>query len=276
MSTSRERGVPWWMGPPDTTLDEQSALSILHLIENHTLDAATAALLWLFVERNASLIVAAPPRLAGKTTMLTALLGLRRPEVGLVLTRGQWEDFAFLKETEPSKTWVLCNEISPHLPMYLWGENVLTLFQSLDRGYSLGATMHADSPQEVIGDLRHPDVAVLDALLRHLALVVNLHAGYARSGVLRRLRDVWMQPVARPGGAIAFRRIARWQPGGDSFLLDLSPASAAAIQERLAFQGDLDAEVQRHATVLGRWLAEGVRSYTDVRRKAAEFYEARG
>lgn len=261
-----------WSGP-GTRWDEGSALSILHLIENHTLDSGTAALLWLFVERKASLIVAAPPRLVGKTTMLTALIGLRRPDVQLAYTRGQREDFSFLREMEPSKTYILCNEISPHLPTYLWGDKVLTLFESVARGYSLGATMHADSPQEVMEDLRHPEVAVPRELLRHLALVVNLETGYTRSGILRRVREVWMQEADTQSNSLSFRAIAQWEPGNDSFILDTSPVGVEAIQHRLGLQGELLAELHRHQQALEAWLKEGVRGYGDVRKRVAEFYD---
>jgi hypothetical protein len=263
-----------WSGP-GTRWDEGSALSILHLIENHTLDVATAALLWLFVERKASLIVAAPPRLAGKTTMLTALIGLRRPDVQLAYTRGQQEDFSFLREMEPSRTYILCNEISPHLPTYLWGDKVVTLFESVARGYSLGTTMHADSPQEVVEDLRHPEVAVPPELLRHLALVVNLETGYTRSGMLRRVREVWMQEAGSPGSPLSFRAIAQWEPGNDSFILDTSPSGIEALRNRLGLQSDLSGEMRRHQQALEVWLAEGVRSYGDVRQRVAAFYEGR-
>ena len=43
-------------------------LSILDLVGNNTLDLRLASLLWLLVEKKASVIVAAAPQLAGKTT----------------------------------------------------------------------------------------------------------------------------------------------------------------------------------------------------------------
>ncbi|MBI4340155.1 MAG: hypothetical protein HY680_09425 [Chloroflexi bacterium] len=269
------RGPPgrWGGGPP---AEEAPSLSILHLIENHTLDSATAALLWLFVERKASLIVASPPRLAGKTPTLMALLGLRRPEVQLAYTQGQREDFSFLKQTEPSKTYILCNEISPHLSVYLWGEGVLRVFQAVGRGYSLGSTMHADSPQEVMDDLRHPEVAVPPDLLRCLDLVVNLEAGYTRRGVLRRVREVWMQEATSAREALSFRAIARWQPHEDTFALDQSPQGLEAVQKRLGLSGDMEAELRRHQDALEGWLAEGVRGYNEVRQRVEAFYRGMG
>ncbi len=267
---SHSQPFAWW--GPGTQWDQEQVLSILHLIENHTLDSATAALLWLFIERKASLIVAAPPRLAGKTTTLTALLGLRRPDVQLAYTRGQRENFAFLRETEPSKTYIMCNEISPHLPTYLWGDKVLRVFEAMGRGYSLGSTMHADNPEEVLSDLRHPEVDAPARLLRLLTLVVNLEAGYTRNGILRRVREVWMQEAGGSGDDLAFRAIASWQSKDDTFVVDTSPEAAEAIKKRLGFQGDLTAELRRHQQAMDKWLEAGVRSYEDVRKAAAEFY----
>ncbi|MBI4203379.1 MAG: hypothetical protein HY532_09740 [Chloroflexi bacterium] len=269
MTISRGPWGWWGQGPPEV---ETPTLSILHLIENNTLDAATAALLWLFAEAKASFIVASPPRLAGKSTTMNAILGLRRPKVGLVHTKGEWEDFAWLGSTEPGKTYIVCNEISNHLPMYSWGESVLKMFRAVDQGYSLASTMHADSPQEVMSDLRHPEVDVPPELLGHLALVVNLLAGRTRQGVIRRLREVWMQEPAAPRGQMSFRAIVRWQQADDSFALEVSPEAAAGIKKRLGFAGDLAAELEERRQALEGWLREGVREYEAVRRKAAEFY----
>ena len=138
--------APSWWGGHGRSDDR---LTLLDLVRNNTLDLKLAALLWLLVDKNASIVVAAAPQLAGKTTLLTALIDFMPPRYTKVFTRGRNEDFSFLSspDSDASNTYILVPELSDHTPAYLWGEEVRTLFQALDDGYSMGATMHADTPE---------------------------------------------------------------------------------------------------------------------------------
>ena len=91
-----------------------------------------------------------------------------------VYTTGHDEDFSFLPETDPSKTYVMVPELSDHTPAYLWGDKLRTLFEALGEGYSIAATMHADSPQEVVAMLREQPVSVPGDLIASIGVVVNL------------------------------------------------------------------------------------------------------
>ncbi|MCI0437728.1 MAG: type II secretion system protein E, partial [Chloroflexi bacterium] len=126
----------WWGGYGRG----EDRLSLLDLIRNGTLDLQMAALLWGLVERKTSIIVAAGPQRAGKTTLLSALVDFMPPWFERVHTRGIHEDFSFLSQTDPSKTCILIPELSDHTPAYLWGIRVQTLFDALARGYSMAAT----------------------------------------------------------------------------------------------------------------------------------------
>ena len=125
----------WWGGAGRG----KDRLTLPDLVSNNTLPLELAALLWLLVEARTSLLAAASPQLAGKTTLVTALLDLAPPEYHSVLTRGELEDFAFLEATDASKTYILVPEFSDHTPAYLRGDSVRTLFDALDAGYSMAA-----------------------------------------------------------------------------------------------------------------------------------------
>ncbi|NLE09259.1 MAG: hypothetical protein GX631_08400, partial [Dehalococcoidales bacterium] len=71
-------------------------LSILDVIASGTIDFKLAGLLWLVMEYRASVIVAAGPSWAGKTTLFHAMLDFLRPEVEHVTLRGYDEDFTWL------------------------------------------------------------------------------------------------------------------------------------------------------------------------------------
>src|SRR5262249_47856440 len=99
-------------------------LSVAQLVSLGSLDSRTAALLWLLVERHASLIVSAPTHPSpgiGKPTPRNALLGFLPAGTSLVYTAGMYEDFEFKDQVAPETTCVLCNEVSDHLPIYMWG-----------------------------------------------------------------------------------------------------------------------------------------------------------
>ena len=80
--------TPGWWGGEDRASGRPS---LLGLIENGTMDLRTAALLWLLVDCKSSILAAAGPQLAGKTTLLTTLLDLMPPTYRRILTRGRQE-----------------------------------------------------------------------------------------------------------------------------------------------------------------------------------------
>jgi len=98
-------------------------MSIVELIKAGNLDARLAAMLWIAMERGASLIVAADPPSSGKTTTLTALLSFTPPETAVYFTQGMGETFALPPRSDSNPTYVLINEMSDHIPVYTWDAN---------------------------------------------------------------------------------------------------------------------------------------------------------
>ena len=63
--------------------NQPQPLSITQIIGAGTMTPRIAAMFWLAVERGASIILAADPPGAGKTTILTALLAFARPDASV-------------------------------------------------------------------------------------------------------------------------------------------------------------------------------------------------
>lgn len=151
-------------------------LSVAQLIALGSLDAPTAALLWLLMERHQSVIVSGPtdptPGI-GKTTTLNALLDFLPGGSTLVYTTGMYEDFSFKEAVEPERTTVLANEVSNHLRIYMWGRVARGLLELPKEGYAIATSCHADTIDDVLdmllGDLRLPPETVA-----HLGVVVNI------------------------------------------------------------------------------------------------------
>ncbi len=106
--------------------DSRRQLSVAEIIALGSVDAETAGLVWLLLEHGASLTVAGPtdPQPGvGKTTTLNALLQFLPEGTGLAYMSGMYENFSFtrLPDIDPATTYALCNEVSDHLPIYMWG-----------------------------------------------------------------------------------------------------------------------------------------------------------
>src|SRR5207253_8374331 len=231
--------APWAARAP-----QPEPISIVQLIKRGTLDAPLGALLWLLVEGRVPVIVAAGPRLVGKTTLLNALLEFLPGNVERHELRGRYEDFAWLPEAlrlgwrngpgdgnrpaadrpaTTSTTYLVAAELSEHLPFYTWGEQARVALRALSLGYGMGATIHADSLEEVFDELRGPDIALSDDELSRLGVVLILRAFRAPDG--RRVRRVvaahFVRPVVRDSGGhvqrLAPAVLATWDPATDTF-----------------------------------------------------------
>ena len=255
----------WWGGRDRSA----GRLTLLELVKNNTLDIEMAALLWLLVEKKSSIIVAAGPQLAGKTTLLTALTDLIPPWYEKVYTRGWDEDFSFLSETESANTYILVPEFSNHTPAYLWGDELKTLFQALERGYSVAATMHADSPEEVVGMLGGHPLNIPAEQIANLHAIVNLALVYGEQGLMRRVSQI---TLIGPGAR--FTLLARWDSESDIFSHIQSPDVLAAVATRLDMsQEELEADLARRGERLESRTEQDFADAGELERLVAQHYQ---
>lgn len=174
--------VAWW----GWSWEPPVPMSITELVAAGDMDARTAALCWLVLAGHGSLLMAAQEPHSGKTTILTALLDLLPDRSARVYLRGGAETFDFLREARPGRTVLLANELSSHLPVYLWGAKAVRAFRALRDGYALAATLHADSTAEAIAQLRDELGVAADDLAR-IDLVAVMRQERAMDRVARRV-----------------------------------------------------------------------------------------
>jgi energy-coupling factor transporter ATP-binding protein EcfA2 len=155
----------WWAR---RFFEPAERLSILDLVNSGTLNLRLASVLWLMMERRASVLVVAGPNMAGKSTLLNALLDFLPPEVKQVDLDGMYEDFEFVEHSVPNKTYMVAPEINWY-GFYLWGKEARRAFELLSQGYAFGSTMHARTVEETVGIL-HYDLGL------PLSLIVNINA----------------------------------------------------------------------------------------------------
>jgi energy-coupling factor transporter ATP-binding protein EcfA2 len=161
-------------------------------MRDETVDSCTAANLCAALARRRSVAVVAGASGVGKTTLLTALLDFLPPGIRRIYPRGCFETFAFLSDPQfvAAQTAVLINEISPHLPVYLWGPAVGTMLEAAERGYTLLATAHADTVPEFVGGLTGSPLRLPSPLVAAFEFVIVMErSADTRSG--RWVRGVW-------------------------------------------------------------------------------------
>jgi hypothetical protein len=187
----------FWWGPGWET---RHVRSIGDLLRDGTIDPATAAILWAGLARRKSLAVVAGPSGTGKTTLLSALLEFLPPGTRRIYPRGCFETFAFLSDPAvvPEETALLVNEISAHLPIYLWGPAVERMLATTERGFCLFATAHAASITTFVGTLTGSPLRIPASRLAAFEFVAIMEPT-AESASGRRVSGLWRLGRSRDG-----------------------------------------------------------------------------
>ena len=279
----------WWgshRSPPQPR-------SIVELIRAGTIDAEVAALVWLLVEARVPLIVAAERSRTGKSTLLEALLdfmppGAQRRELDGVAETFDWlahaRDLGWQQAqpmaapatpADPMTTWLIAQELSDHLPSYVWGDAARVALRAVSLGFGLAATIHADSLEEVFDALRRPPVALTDDELTRLGVVLIMRAyppppGDLEAGPARRVVAAhYVRPLARDAHGHVQRLgpavLATWDEREDEFehfAWGILPELAERAGRRA---GDFEEELERRRAYLEGLAAAGVVEMDKVR-----------
>jgi hypothetical protein len=264
-------GYRW--GAQGRFLVPDERMSVLQIIESGTLDLRLSSLLWLLMERRPSVLVAAGPSFAGKTTTLNVLVDFLRPEIAEVRLSGYDEDFSFVKDSQPSGTYIVAEEFSDYGD-YVWGETAHKAFALIKDGYGLGGTIHARTPREVVYILNQylglpiEDIARLDAIV-----TLNAVRGRARNQVIRQIDSVSLfVPVGEQTG---IQTIASTELGGGSFaMVDDKTLQAAFSKKFPSARINVVAELKKRETALGGMLSARKVSRDDVRKGIVDFYNS--
>ncbi|MDQ6692860.1 MAG: hypothetical protein M3014_00330 [Chloroflexota bacterium] len=243
-------------------------LSVMQLILAGSADTDLMALIWAMLSRRASVMVAAEPPMAGKTTTLTALLDLLPADTRRVYLRGHYETFDFVKDegADPHHTYVLANEMSDHLAVYLWGSRIYKMFELLESGYALGSTMHAERVDDVIAMLHSDPLNVPARWIAQLTLVINLYVSSTHGSSVRRFNTVHMLEPGNVEGSESLPAgvrpllLSEWHRKEDTFKHHFDEPT---MQSKLAAWAGCSleewvADVARRKTHLEQMLTDGL------------------
>ncbi|HYI14565.1 MAG TPA: type II secretion system protein E [Thermomicrobiales bacterium] len=249
----------WWgyhWTPPEPR-------SLLWLIERGALDVRLAAFLSLTIEAKASFIVVAEPHEAGKTTLLTALLDFLPALTQPVYLRGWYERFSFLDTLPPDAAYLLCNEISSHLPTYLWGHGVRRVFEAANAGYPLATTMHATGAADALDQLASYPLDVPREHLPSIDLVITIGVGYASNKFLRRVARVERITAAEDGPSI--RAIATREPLRAELDYQIGRLIGTLATLTDASDDQAAAHLAQRVRTLEQWLTAGLATTPSLR-----------
>ncbi|MGI8659101.1 MAG: hypothetical protein ACR2K4_10120 [Candidatus Limnocylindria bacterium] len=176
----------WWgyhWAPP-------TPMSAVELIGTPTVDTRTMAMLWAVVSRRRSVMLSSEAPQAGKTTALSALVDFLPEDTTGIFVRGWVEEYDWLDEIPAGTGYLLINEMSDHLPIYVWGRAARGALILAGKGWGMGATMHADSLPEALDALRG-QLGATDVDLAGMTIYLQYSAYQTPGGVYRRIEEAW-------------------------------------------------------------------------------------
>jgi hypothetical protein len=204
--------------------ESRRQLSMAQIIALESVDAKTVGLIWLLLEHGASLTVAGPtdPQPGvGKTTTLNALLQFLPEGTAIAYMSGMYENFSFTRipDISPATTYALCNEVSDHLPIYMWGRVARRYLMLPNQGFHIATSVHADTMNDVLNMYQH-DLRLKSEDIRRLGLVVNIGlVGRVYPARRRWFSTHFFQPQADPAhpDAVVPMPLSLWNEFDDTF-----------------------------------------------------------
>ncbi len=195
-----------------------SEIRLDDLVGNRTMSPEIATTLREIARGKRSLIVFALPRLAGKTTVLRAILAERPPESPLMTLAQDGNDVDQLTK-KSAGGYLVIPEIAKGaaMPGYIWGADVRRIFKAATESVSLAATLHADGPEDAFAQICG-GCGVPDAEASKFKFAVHLRSiGRWEEPTRRVVQSVNAIESVRDGKA-QMKLLHRWDEGRDEFV----------------------------------------------------------
>jgi hypothetical protein len=182
-------------------------MSAVEIVASGSMDGRLMALIWAVMDRRRGLMLASEAPQAGKTTTLSAAVDFLPEQTVGVFLRGWARDLSWTDEIGPERGFVLVNEMSDHLPIYVWGANARAALELAGQGYGFGGTMHADSLEEGIACLTG-ELGAAERDLAGLTLYLQYSAYRTPRGMYRRVEEAWHLRLGEDGSLQPIRLAA--------------------------------------------------------------------
>lgn len=198
-------------------------IGLSDLVRNRTMSAEIAATLAGAVEERRSFLVFAIPRLAGKTTVMGAMLAQADRGTPVRLVTGDAAEIARLRSGD-GRGYVVIPEITQHpvAPGYIWGEPVRRVFSILARGYALAAALHAPDAETAFGIVCGGN-GVPDAQAARMQLAVYVRSLGPWEDPTRRVIQAVHEVDGVTNGKPRLRALHLWDETADRFITANEP-----------------------------------------------------
>ncbi len=186
-------------------------LSIVDLIGAGTVSEEMAAFALAAMSGGASLLTAARPGGAGKTTLMAALLGFL-PSGERLRTVGLGASRVPRGHPDHGRECLVAHEIGngPYFG-YLWGRDARAFFEATRRNVRVASNLHADTLEELTDELCSPSLGICPQDVARVGLVMFLGASPGPEGVRRRVLNFY-------AGANGGRELLwEWDPASDRY-----------------------------------------------------------
>jgi hypothetical protein len=265
--------TPWWTDWMFRRMDDN--FSILDIVNSGTIDFKLAGLLWLLMEHRASVMVAAGPAWAGKSTLFHALLDFLRPEMKQVALRGYEEDFQFLGNDKPENTYLITEEISNHSYEYLWGYQVTKAFGLIPKGYALGGTIHARNIREVAYVLNALRVPL--PLIASLGAIITLQVTRGRSYDDEPIRYVdTVSTVNLTQDGLVTQILATRQSPNEKFVYPPEQLLHETLRKKFDIKdSSIFSEIELRGHYLSQFRNKGLSTRDEIRKEVKKYYLSR-
>ena len=195
-----------------------AALTLADLVANGTMSPEIAATLRGTAQGRHSFLVVAIPRLAGKSTVMAAVLA-HAPRGAPLATVGEDGLDIDALAVASAGGYLVIPEISeyPVTPGYIWGAPVRRVFAHVGQEVALAAALHAPGADEAMEVVCRGN-GVPDAQAAHIAIVVYIRSLGAdwRAPTGRRIASV-DKVVSVSEGHVKTRILHRWDERTDTF-----------------------------------------------------------
>jgi hypothetical protein len=170
------------------------------------------------VRQRRSFVVLAVPRLAGKSTVMRAMLAERPRSAPLRTLAEDGDDIGALLAAS-ANGYLIVPEVtqSAAMPGYVWGGPVRRIFRGIGDGVSLAATLHAEGPEDAFAQIC-AGCGVPDADARKIALTVYLRSLGRWEEPTRRVVESVHQITGVERGRPITKVLHRWDETEDKFV----------------------------------------------------------
>lgn len=212
-------------------------LSLTDLVTNRTMSPAMAALLAAAAQDRRSLLMVAIPRMAGKSTVMDAVLEHRAPNVPIYSLGTRHGDTLGIPETSEPAGYLTLSEIAEHpvTDSYLWGAPVRQIFAAARTGgHAIATALHADGIDSAFTVIANNEVT--DEQASQIDLVAYIRSiGHWETPTRRAIEALYEVDRVEAGRPVA-RLIHRWDEPTDTFQAVAEPTlvSPALYQRHLA------------------------------------------